>query len=327
MTFLQMRQALPELILNVVRTALLILLLASSPLLAQDVRLSARPNAQRYLIGEWVEVQVEGHVAASVDTVGPAMRDSLGSFEVLSVEREGKDLRWRLRFTTLDSGDVFLPPIPFQYKLRGDTSVQRAYTNSLMLSVAGLPINPQGDIKDIKPPLSAPWTFEDIWPYLVGALVVAAAAGGGYYYYRQRKRKREAIVETPPAVPAHREALAALRALEERRLWQQGKVKAFYSEVTEIIRFFFERRWGIIALELTSHEILLQMKRIPEAEAVRREMESFFLTADLVKFAKYQPSPEECTDELRGAYDIVRAMVPVEASETVPAEEEPADVR
>lgn len=309
------------------RSVPFILCFIPATIFCQDVRLSARPNAQHYLIGEWIEVHVEGQIAATVDTVGPALRDSLGSFEVLNVEREGEDHRWRLRFTTLDSGNVFLPPIPFQYTLRGDTSIRRAYTNSLMLPVAGLPINPQGDIKDIKPPLSAPWTFEDIWPYLVGSLVVAAAAGGGYYFYRQRKRKREAIVELPPPVPAHREALAALRALEERRLWQQGKIKQFYSEVTGIIRFFFERRWGIIALELTSYEILLQMRRIRESESVWKEMESFFQTADLVKFAKYQPAPQECTDELRMAYDIVRAMVPVDAPQNVSTVEETADVR
>jgi hypothetical protein len=92
--------------------------------------------------------------------------------------------------------------------------------------------------------------------------------------------------------------------------------------VTEIIRHFFERRWSIIALELTTDEILVQMKNIPDALTVWNELESFFRTADLVKFAKYQPSPAEHENEMRTAYEIVRNMVPKAPVETEPQQQE-----
>jgi hypothetical protein len=123
-------------------------------------------------------------------------------------------------------------------------------------------------------------------------------------------------------IPPHREALTALRVLEEKKLWQQGLVKQYYSEMTEIIRHFFERRWSIIALELTTDEILVQMKNIPDALTVWNELESFFRTADLVKFAKYQPSPAEHENEMRTAYEIVRNMVPKAPVETEPQQQE-----
>ena len=104
-------------------------------------------------------------------------------------------------------------------------------------------------------------------------------------------------------------------------------MKQYYSEVTEIIRHFFERRWGIIALELTTDEILVQMKHIPDALKVWKEMESFFITADLVKFAKYEPSPTEHENEMRSAYEIVRMMVPKAPIELEPQlQETTADV-
>ena len=52
------------------------------------------------------------------------------------------------------------------------------------------------------------------------------------------------------------------------------------------------------------------MQKIPESERVWDELQSFFLTADLVKFAKFVPSPEDSEKELRWAYAIVRAMTP-----------------
>jgi hypothetical protein len=178
------------------------------------------------------------------------------------------------------------------------------------LTITGVAIDPQGEIKDIKPPMSAPWLIEDLLLYII-AIIVIVGLGIVYYIFWQRAKKRkDLLADIKIIIPPHREALMALRVLEEKKLWQQGLVKEYYSEVTEIVRRFFEKRWGIIALELTSYEILIQMKHIPEALMVWKEMESFFLIADLVKFAKYQPSPAEHEDEMQSAYSIVRAMVP-----------------
>ena len=67
---------------------------------------------------------------------------------------------------------------------------------------------------------------------------------------------------------------------------------------------------------------------IPGALMIWKEMDSFFLTADLVKFAKYQPTPEENEKEMNSAYTIVRSMVPKVTVETEQQSQEvTADVR
>ena len=280
-----------------------------------------------FLLGSWIDVQVEGKFDATVDTIGPLLKDSVGLLEVIKVERNGTEPKWLIRLTTIDSGKIFLPPIEFDYKIKGDTSKHKAYTNSLLLNIAGVTIDPKGDIKDIKPPISAPWLFEDFLPYLVALVVIAMLVGIFYYYWRKKKLKQDLLASIKVIIPPHREALTALRVLEEKKLWQQGMVKQYYSEVTEIIRRFFERRWGIIALELTTDEILVQMKHIPDALKVWKEMDSFFITADLVKFAKYEPSPAEHENEMRSAYEIVRMMVPKAQVDTeAQPQEETADV-
>jgi hypothetical protein len=300
------------------KKAFFLFLLLSSTVLAQEVRLTAKTAIDTFRIGSWIDVQVEGKVDAAVDTIAPVVKDSIGLLEVVKVARNGWEPKWSIQLTTIDSGKVFLPPIEFDYKVKGDTSTHKAYTNSLLLNIAGVAIDLKGDIKDIKPPMSAPWLFEDFLPYLIALIVVAALAGGFYYYWRKKKQKQDLLANIKVIIPPHREALTALRVLEEKKLWQQGFVKQYYSEVTEIIRHFFERRWGIIALELTTDEILIQMKHIPDALKVWKEMEAFFLSADLVKFAKYEPSPAEHEIEMRSAYEIVRMMVPKTHVETEP---------
>jgi len=306
------------------RKVFFLFLLLSSTMLAQEVRLTAKTEADTFRLGSWIDVHVEGQFGATVDTIAPVVKDSAGLFEVVKIERNAAEPKWLIRLTTIDSGKIFMPPIEFDYKVKGDTGTHKAYTNSLLLNITGVAIDPKGDIKDIKPPLSAPWLFEDFLPYLVALIVLGAFAGGFYYYWRKNKQKQDLLSNIKVIIPPHREALTALRTLEEKKLWQQGMVKQYYSEVTEIIRHFFERRWSIIALELTTDEILMQMKHIPDALTVWKEMESFFITADLVKFAKYEPSPAEHENEMRSAYEIVRMMVPKAPVATEPQQQEAA---
>jgi hypothetical protein len=292
------------------KTLFILFIAITTVTFSQDIRLTAKTEGESFRIGNWIDVNVEGTLGTPVESITPMVKDSIGPFEVVKVEQNGSNPKWLIRLTSIDSGKIFLPPIPFGYKIKNDTAIHIAYTNSLLLTITGVAIDPQGEIKDIKPPMLAPWLIEDLLPYII-AIIVIVGLGIVYYIFWQRAKKRkDLLADIKIIIPPHREALMALRVLEEKKLWQQGLVKGYYSEVTEIVRRFFEKRWGIIALELTSYEILIQMKHIPEALMVWKEMESFFLIADLVKFAKYQPSPAEHEDEMQSAYNIVRAMVP-----------------
>jgi LPXTG-motif cell wall-anchored protein len=311
------------------------LLLLTSAALAQEPKLSAWTDSSTYKIGSWILLHVDADMLPQVESLGPAVRDSIPPFEILRIDtlaatRDGgvRHQSWTFRLTTFDSGKTIIPPVQFWYKAMGDTLQRSAFTNPVFLSITTIPFDPKGDIKDIKPPLNAPWMFGDFLPYLIalGILLLAALA---YYYYRKRKKKQEeALLPSKPALPPAQAALTALRILEEKRLWQQGKIKEYYSEVTEIVRRFLEGQFRILALESTSDEIMQQLKSLPEASPLLKEFGAFFTTADLVKFAKYEPTPAEDDYELRWAYEIVRAMMP---RLTAPAEqeevEETVDVR
>jgi hypothetical protein len=296
---------------------------------AQEVGMRATSDSTSYRVADVISVTIKERLPENLTSIELSRKDSVGPFEILKTLHDGNESVWKLQLMTLDTGDVYMPPVEFSYKVKSDTNIRRAYSNALRFSIRGVAIDPQGSLKDIKGPLSGKWKLEDFLPYII-AVVVLGGAAVGYWYYRKKKLQQLASYIPPkPKILPHKEALLKLAQLEEKKLWQQGLVKEFYSEVTEIIRLFFERRWNVIALELTSDEILEQMKRLPEAARVWREMEQFFVTADLTKFAKYQPTPADHENELIWAYGIVRAMIP--AAKTVEEEkamqEETADVR
>ena len=299
---------------NLTRSFLVIaLFLFASLAWAQEPKISASTDSAQYKVGAWILLRVNAALPPAVDSLTVAVKDSLGPFEILNVDpspSKAGHQQWLFRLTIFDTGNVYVPPVIFSYKNRGDTLTRVAYTNPIPLTITSIPVDLKGDIKDIKPPLDAPWKFEDFLPYLI-ALAVIILLGLAYWYYRRLKKRREASYVAPkPDIPPWRVALAALHTLEDQRLWQQGRVKEFYSATTEIIRRFLEDQYGLLALESTSDEIMGQLKPLSAAQTLLKEFRSFFTTADLVKFAKYLPTPEEDEQELTWAFHFVRTMTP-----------------
>ncbi|MEX2115919.1 MAG: hypothetical protein WEB37_03465 [Bacteroidota bacterium] len=300
---------------------------------AQEPEVRASVDSTRYRIGEWIHVKVQAEMQTGAQMTGPAEGDSLGLFEVLGVkasepvvEDNRKRQSFLVRLITFEPGETAIPPMEFRVISDVDSSMHQALTDSIPVSITTVEVEAEAELKDIKPPLAAPWAFEDMLPWLI-LLAIAAILAAAYWYYKKIKKGQLAQPEAAsPPLPAHELALMALRQLEDKRLWQQGRVKDFYSEVTEIIRRFFEARFQIIALELTSDEILAQLKGIPSAQGALKMVNTFLLTADLVKFAKYEPSMAEHEEELQTAYSVVRALIP-KPEPTSASVEAPADVR
>lgn len=109
----------------------------------------------------------------------------------------------------------------------------------------------------------------------------------------------------PPPMPAHVLALEQLAQLKEKRLWQQGLIKPYYSEVTEIVRRYFENRYGFMSLEKTTGETLEDLRRYAVAHPALDETARILRCADLVKFAKYEPLIPEHEEMLTVAFDII----------------------
>ncbi len=149
------------------------------------------------------------------------------------------------------------------------------------------------EIKDIKPLLEEPFHIREILPLIYLILGIAAAIVGLYFLIKYLKnRPVETKPQTKPKeiIPPHLKALEALEELRLKRLGEQGFKKEYYSELTEIVRTYLEERFSIFAKEMTTEEIVEQMKHCKEIPLSDLEnLNSMFSTADLVKFAKYSP--------------------------------------
>ena len=253
-------------------------------------------DSSNYQLGDPITLHIELRHARGA-RVQPPVGDSLGRFTVLGrmpVTPAGDSgSATGLVLAYYDSGTVMIPPAEVPYSMPGDSAIRLALTNPVPVSVHLVAVDTSKDYRDLKPPMSLPITLAELARW---ALVVLALAAAGYLLYRWWKRRaRKAVPAPPPAPdrPADVLALEELAVLHEQRLWQQGRLKEYYSGVTEILRRYFERRFGVPALEETTGETLEGLHRagVP-GQAVELTARMLRL-ADLVKFAKHEPAVAE----------------------------------
>jgi hypothetical protein len=131
-----------------------------------------------------------------------------------------------------------------------------------------------------------------------------------------RKRKYKEDEPTYKALPPYQEAMFKLNELDEKLLWQNNKVKQYYSELTDIIRGYIERELKLPALEKTTDEIIETLQDFNDAETILTTKETIvklkklLQEADLVKFAKSKPLALEIEEDRKDALDIISNLKP-----------------
>ena len=141
-------------------------------------------------------------------------------------------------------------------------------------------------IKDI---IEEAETWEDykIWFYILGFILLAPLLIK--LLWGRKKKEEVEVTEEEIFIPAHEKALTALNALKQKELWQSGNIKAYQSELTDIIRRYLEDRFEVNALEMTSDEINRALKQKDFDTKHSSTLQRILTIADLVKFAKATP--------------------------------------
>jgi hypothetical protein len=228
------------------------------------------------------------------------------------------------RITSFDSGLHYIPPITVEY-LTGEM-LERQESRSLALMV----VNPFAEVDiekgifDIKQPLTLSFSFLEIirianW-VLLAMLASSLIVLGIHWWRKKRNPIKEILFREKPKEPPHIIALRELDRIKSDKIWQKGQIKPFYSQLTDTLRTYMEHRFNFSAMEQTTPEILKALKSINLTdEKLRSCMAQILETADLAKFAKYEPLPDENDNCLAGAYLFVNSTK-VEEQETETAE-------
>lgn len=170
------------------------------------------------------------------------------------------------------------------------------------------------DIKDIQ---KAPIWWWGIIRWILQGLLLAGLGVGLYFAWKKwgyLLKGTEKPVEAEPVIlrPAEEVALEKLDIIKAEKVWQNGQVKEYHTELTDVVREYISRRFEVSSTEKTSDETLAELKPLmKEQKSLYEALKKMLTTADLVKFAKWTTTPDENELSLRTAYDFVHETTPV----------------
>jgi hypothetical protein len=278
---------------------------------AQKPLVKAEIDTTNIRIGEQFNLKVSVDAIANV-ILPKLILNGLEIVDSTKVDTIKNSLVRKYTLTGFDSGAFYIPKQQIFIK-------NQAYlTDSLLVNVATIAIDTtkvkKFPIKAIK---AEPYVFDDYKMYIYVLLAALAIIGFWIYWFVIRKRK-ETLEEEPvyKALPPYEEAMYRLNELDEKLLWQNNKIKEYYSELTEIVRGYIERELNVPALENTTDEVLEMIKDFKKANTIVTseetidKLKALLQEADLVKFAKSKPLALEIEEDRKDAQSIVSNLKP-----------------
>ncbi len=229
----------------------------------------------------------------------------LESYKVDTIKKNDRyELIKKYGLTQFDSGRYMLPSLPIIIK--GKT----VFSDSIALEVNNVKVDTlkqkMYDIKDVvKVESSSTW-----WWYVIGAILLAII--GFLIFWAVKKYKKPQVVEEIVYRTPIEKATTLLQQLEGKGLWQNGNIKEYYSELTDIARNYIEEEIHIPAMESTTSELIIGLRKVAKQKKLKlstetlENLEKVLKQADLVKFAKVKPLDYEIEeDKKRIANSIV----------------------
>ncbi|MDR2084516.1 MAG: BatD family protein [Bacteroidales bacterium] len=282
----------------------------------QDINVSATLDKNNVLIGEHSNLQLSVISNGKIDSIEwPQIGDTIVT-EIEIVERTYVDTIvsksqyqyiQNLTLISFDSGYYVIPP--FEFKIKNQNGIEEFFeTNALLFEVQTVEVDSTGNILPISPILNLPVTFAEVARKSGFVLLILIVIGLIVFliYYIKKHRKLPIVTRSKPIIPPNRLAIDSLYALENKKLWQSGQIKEYYSEITDILREYIAGTFDIPAVEMITDDIFDLMKKNDKyQEDLYKLAYNIFITSDMVKFAKGTTEADENMKILKDAYDFV----------------------
>jgi hypothetical protein len=283
--------------------------------------ISSKVDHSEITIGDRVHYEIKVVYPKDGNLVLPSVLGNLGSFEVKDYQAsEPKDAgnlkiqTWRFDLSTFTVGKYTIPPQIIEYREGKDTTASLFYTQPIELNVKRTSPETVKDIADIAPlaQVSAPtpWLL-----YGLGGLIALALA----IVLWRVLRKKAPSVAVKPQLPPFEEAIEGLAGLKDLSLIRQNRAREFCFGLSEILRRYVSRRFGVDALESTTSEFLGKARNLPVTAAQKQWLADFCDRTDVVKFANAMMLESDAGALLAATEAFVRQTRPREDESAPPA--------
>ena len=209
----------------------------------------------------------------------------------------------QLMLMTFDTGSVVVPSL----QLSTFNSQLSPLTAPIQLYATTIAVDTTQAFKPIALPIEQPVSMKEVFPWLLGVLLLVLAGLVIWFVVKRRKPRLDENGEPVkgPTIPPYDKAIDDLQHLQQQKLWQAGKVKAYYSSLTDIAREYIEGQFKVNAVEMTTDDILKEVRELNFDSQLYGKLKNTMELADLVKFAKYTASALESDNAMSDMTDFV----------------------
>lgn len=290
---------------------IILLFITGNSILFGQVTIQARIDSSMLLIGDQTKIRFEVTQDENTKVQFPVLSDSIvQGIDIVEIEKPDTveldngqlKINTNIVVTSFDSALYYIPSLKF---IAGKDTFE---SNPLSLKVYTIPVDTAKGIYDIKPVYNAKINWKLVIIIVLISLLSIAILIFLFIYLKKRFFTKQYIEEKrfEPTIPPHVTAIKELDRIKNEKIWQQGRLKEYYTDVTTVLRQYIEHRFMVAALEMTSDEILDSVNLLQIAdESVQNTLKQILLLADLVKFAKWVPSSLEHDTTLNNAYLFV----------------------
>ena len=292
---------------------LLLVSLAYSGLRAQKITVNARLDSTVLWIGNQTHLTFEVSQQSKQKVSMPVFTDSIkGGLEIVEPVKidtlKSQDghiiVKQHYLVTAFKDSLLYIPPFPFV--LNGDT----VWSKSLSLKV----VEPfkidtaSHTIADIKQVFSPKFNWLNLLFIILLVLAIHGLIILLIVLYNKYLKKMPVLdsKEMKLLLPPYVVALSELDKIKQEKPWQQGRPKEYHTDLTDILREYIERVYNVNSMEMTSEEILENLRHLRfEQKTAYLGLKQILQLADLVKFAKWNATPDEHELSLSNAYLFV----------------------
>lgn len=288
---------------------------------------SASIDSTLLMLGDQTAMHLEVTHDASEQVVWPAWGEQLqdgieivekGKVDTTTLPDGRVQMKQDLMLTSFKDSLFAIEPL---YVTSGEDTF---WTEPLALNVVQpFEIDSANAITDIKDIEKAPIWWWGIIRWILLVLLAIGLIELGFWLWKKydKYRKQEQETIDPELLrPADEVALEKLDEIKAQKIWKDGKVKEYQTELTDVVREYIGRRFEVHSTEKTSDETLREMKPLIDKDLYGR-LSKMLQLADLVKFAKWHTTPDENEQGLLTAYDFVNETKIVEAEQEKEEEE------
>lgn len=259
------------------------------------------------------EVAKEGFVGINGDSI--ELR-GVAKLDTIDLGTGRQQINYSVPLQSFDSGVYLLPR--FEYIAGKDT----VFSNNLVLKVVPVIVGDNEAISGFMPveePLNVSifdqlpdWLYDYWWIIVIILLMIGAII---YLIIRFKQTGSLNLVKKKELLP-HEVALFNLEKLKNKKLWEQGMEREYFTELTEILRIYLQSRFRINAMEMTTRQIVEMLESSAEISDKKEYVKQILDVADFVKFAQLRPLPSENTEAFDNAIRFVNETKPIENEES-----------